>query len=519
MLTGALLLSMTACQKPIAPPEEPYPADSGGVKVHWDVWTEYEAAENDYTRRYEDYTDRLIPAEDYGELIAFPGKYVDSEWMDGYLYGLVTKKGEIIVDPVYTQVYRQAVYDNAARETKYLPFLVLQKVVGSKEEYVDISEYTIAALDGSWCSETYRGRVMGGNESYFMIYTEDDRVVVLGKDGKEVWSKTAEEMGLDMGRCSWTIEEGVFALWKEQIGCLYDLASGEYLGEAAEDVGYLASFSDGLSLVYKIQNEERRAGYVDQYGQWVLEPIYLDADPFYNGYAKVTFPDGSKGMIDTAGNTVLYFEEGNLFVSYGKGENVLYIHVQSNPEMKQIGTYHYDVYSVLSAYDRDLQPSDVLSEGDQIVWNWGNYWLLEEDRLIVGIAEDQVPVEIPEGYNLGYTAFDGDHLSVYFDKSDGGDSIYRIYNSDGKRLVEEEMYHWVSSTYDIADGRTYLVGADQRDRYTLMRFDGAVLLENLDTYPQVTHGMAIVQDHESVALIDLKSGEQVFRYLVMNSDV
>ena len=50
---------------------------------------------------------------------------------------------------------------------------------------------------------------------------------------------------------------------------------------------------------------EDRYGYMDCYGNWVTDPYFSYATPFYQGLAVVGEKDGKKALIDATGNTVL----------------------------------------------------------------------------------------------------------------------------------------------------------------------------------------------------------------------
>ncbi|MDE6107111.1 MAG: hypothetical protein K2F83_00330, partial [Oscillospiraceae bacterium] len=135
----------------------------GGFSVYtdWSKLEPYEPKKAVYTRRYEGFTDTLIPSNDYGPLIPFAGTALTTmgEWGGGvhpydyHLYGLVTTKGEVVVDPVFTEVGR--VYDHKEddmRSLGQLPVYVLTKAVQDEDgEIVDRS--ALCALDGSWCTD------------------------------------------------------------------------------------------------------------------------------------------------------------------------------------------------------------------------------------------------------------------------------------------------------------------------------------------------------------------------------
>ena len=96
----ALALLLSACGAPAEAPESAQPQQ--GVAVHWDVLTP--EAENIAERRYEEYTDELIPADDYGPLVPYIGGEANGEWEQSWFYGLATRDGEIVTDPVYDGV-------------------------------------------------------------------------------------------------------------------------------------------------------------------------------------------------------------------------------------------------------------------------------------------------------------------------------------------------------------------------------------------------------------------------------
>lgn len=68
--------------------------------------------------------------------------------------------------------------------------------------------------------------------------------------------------------------------------------------------GYeLRGYANGMLLLQK--SGEDRYGYMDCYGNWVTDPYFSYATPFYQGLAVVGEKDGKKALIDTTGNTVL----------------------------------------------------------------------------------------------------------------------------------------------------------------------------------------------------------------------
>lgn len=73
--------------------------------------------------------------------------------------------------------------------------------------------------------------------------------------------------------------------------------------------GYeLKAYSNGMLLLEK----EGLYGFMDNSGKWIAEPIYTDAEAFYEGLAILKTSDGRYGMIDTKGKIVLPFAYSHL---------------------------------------------------------------------------------------------------------------------------------------------------------------------------------------------------------------
>lgn len=147
------------------------------------------------SRWYEGYTDELIPRDDYGPLVPYAGLRLLDDWpaMTGCVYGLMTRDGVVVTDPVYSRV---ACPNGLGREGTYAhPLLVLKKADESAlGDSGDPAAYAVAARDGSWCTPfDYCGYTH--SEEGLLLFRQDS-VTVMDPDGsvRRVW--TVEEMGL-----------------------------------------------------------------------------------------------------------------------------------------------------------------------------------------------------------------------------------------------------------------------------------------------------------------------------------
>jgi len=120
----------------------------------------------DAGRWYPDYTDQLIPSPDYGELVPYVGAnaYTFNTWTDqngqvqtwsssypSPLYGLMTREGKIVTDPVYTEARQMEFYWQG--ETLLLPAFILSRASEGWQDSFNGLRCAVAALDGSWCTD------------------------------------------------------------------------------------------------------------------------------------------------------------------------------------------------------------------------------------------------------------------------------------------------------------------------------------------------------------------------------
>lgn len=347
-LTFALALSgcTPAASSPSeAPGETPSAAPTAtprpGPAVYTDAsqLTPYEKPEppiSKFTRRYAEFTDALIPADDYGPLIPFPGAVVTrpSEdgwgWMEDYsLYGLMTLDGEVVVDPVFSLAYAPSIWDGRSDQTRQLNCLILQKVIkGENGEPVDVA--ALCARDGSWCT----GFDYTFDWEMLMNRTEENIIPMWrGRDS----AQALVFLDVRTGEAVRTIDlSGVMERWPDNTwNLVYNLRYGERYAIFSDDTNhylfdsetgevrvleellnllsgeleapYSASFYEGLAAVQTASGW----GYIDGNG-WVIDPIYEESHPFEGGHALVRDEEqgGWYTYIDHSGRVVYTLPDG-----------------------------------------------------------------------------------------------------------------------------------------------------------------------------------------------------------------
>lgn len=199
MLPLALCLALCACgAAEQVPPSPPGAAElqSAAVRTDWSKLGERPAPpETVGSRWYGDYTGELIPREDYGPLVPYAGLRLMDDWPaeEGCLYGLMTRAGAVVTDPVYSAVYSPGGYGEEGSFT--LPLLVLSRGDETVDpETRDPVVLAVAAMDGSWCTPFRYRAACAGSEGLLLF--EEDGFTDMAPDGTIRGTWTAEDAGI-----------------------------------------------------------------------------------------------------------------------------------------------------------------------------------------------------------------------------------------------------------------------------------------------------------------------------------
>lgn len=368
--------SATVPPTPAATPS-PAPEPTVSVRTDWSGLTPYEPVTPIYTRRCEGWTDHLIPAADYGELLSFAGlRYPtrtlplgsqDGQWVlyGDYKsrYGLVTKRGEVVVDPVYDGVFVPSFEEGSGEpiwDGDYPHLLILCADDGTG------ARYAAAGLDGRWCTpmeyEAYRPL-----DARHLLLRNGEGCVMISPEGREYFRAQG---GADawFRNFSWL---GELALAD---GYLYDPDTGERLPAGPfYDVG---EFSEGLAPARL--TPDGLWGYIDRTGSWAVPPAFppdskydwLCPNGFQRGLAWLTDADGRTVLIDRGGTAVVTVEEGELRAFEGGGTRwyVNYLPMEGTETVR-----------VIAAYDAQGAPLAQPAAGEALYTTYGGLIRPTED--------------------------------------------------------------------------------------------------------------------------------------------
>lgn len=184
---------VTAALAPESTPESFHFTHEGYVSI-MDIDAPTKSAPVVGTRRYEQYTDHLIVSDDYGRLIPYAGQRLADGWpaSTGCLYGLMTADGEVVVDPVYSNVEAPDYYDDGSVLQRH-PLLVMRR---SDPEAQSGSNNLIAlaAADGSWCTDFAWREYTASADGLVLI--GDETMTLMCPDGSIERELTREGIGV-----------------------------------------------------------------------------------------------------------------------------------------------------------------------------------------------------------------------------------------------------------------------------------------------------------------------------------
>lgn len=294
--------------------ETPEPALSPTLTVHTD-WSKLEprpAPLPEVGRRwYEGYSAELIPRDDYGELVPYAGLRLMDAWpaADGCMYGLMTKDGVVITDPVFSSVYRP----------EGVPLLVLTKGARLQGgEWYECEEHiTVAAVDGSWRIDLGDGLWSYSREGLLLI--QADSLTLMLPDGTVFRQYAPEDLGLTQEQFDKLM---IGVQWGEGIGGRW---YGDYLSlcwadDTARDVlAYQISAARQTVISYDEWNDFCAAEYEGLYGDnWVVQSTPGET-VVTRGEERYVLPFGvDDGRVEVRGDWVLFHSGGAVYTLDGK---------------------------------------------------------------------------------------------------------------------------------------------------------------------------------------------------------
>ena len=407
-----LALLLSACGEPVPPPAPTSTPAGPNVQVDWDVLEP--EPEKLAERWYDDYTDTLIPSGEYGQLVPYIGGESYSEiWGSSWFYGLATRDGVIMTDPVYLEVTALDWYEPASHGREQGDALILRTAEPVETDPADEwalgydDFFGFAAIDGSWYTGQVYTDLVCQSELGALFFDLDGNLVMLSADGgAELWRWSADEIPFEELRPGMYYWDTVSSSGRYMIYTVWDGTTGDSY------VTYV-DMSDGSVLDGEPENLDQGAAYDPETnrtrfeGGWYSisgETLTLEMDSgethsfaLGDGVDEYTYPDinGDRILIRTPGGNgesyIMTDLDGNVLLRSDKYINWLWQQYGDTPSLATVSEYFSNEdgtmgYNVFTVYDR---AGEVLFKSQGAVSQFG-------DRLVVADETSYRPTD-PEG--------------------------------------------------------------------------------------------------------------------------
>lgn len=465
--------------------------------VDWEL-QESEPVEELYTRLSPEPMEELIPSDRYGQLLPYAGVMALNEWGEQiYKYGLVTREGMLVTDPVYEGAYRLSWYDYETEQVRMTPFYCLEKTVGEGDQAQLFC--ALAAPDGSWVTDFNWQTMCAVDEDHTWAVDRNGDGVMLDGKGNTLWRLSMTGEDWDGWSVSWYGDRGIITA--DPWAIVDPEGQVTYLdGERAPRDPTV--FFDGLSPAHP-EGDYFSWGYINTAGEWVIEPQYASVEDFHNGLAIVTGQGGGNAIVDTEGNVRLSVDgyltrmssaRGDWYLNYGR----------------VVDEDGWGYYFVGGVYDEKLAPLAWDQIGQTL--NWGSERFLarrtEEGLQLLNPYES---IFLPVGVE-GYVSTWYEDLLLCNGEGPEGQPLWSAWRMDGTCVFGAGEQEYLSASIDGEE--IYLI-SETAGAYCLYDRDGNYLAQ-FDGWPYIRDGLVQVTDDRSCSYLT-PDGEPFFRISLMKS--
>lgn len=412
-----------------------------------------------YKRWYEGESPTLIPRDDYGTLVPFIGmcknytRFVAEGGADDLsYYGVMTKDGRVVVDPIYPSVFHVDL-DNGEK------LLYFNSFVDSdyKMEYGS----ALAASDGSWVIDMgHNGELREHKDnkliiSYYKTEDEPSRMEVYDYDGNLIFkvdgycTDRAFNSGYLPVYNSIAEEDTVFRIIDENGNFVFD----EY--------DYASEFKNGYLVVEK----NNFYGVIDTKGKWFINPIYKDINSFEGKYFEISLPNNKYMIID---------ENKKKVVTYNQSEEEKreYLFYAGQLIYKYEGIYRFaEDDEAIVCKTNGMKAEAVFEDGLFYCSDESQHYIFDIDGNLVETIDSKIRTfdfkEYKNYYEIWDYPEDGTaHLNIYDKRTNkmvytvcykrGEDGSAYVYEDAGLILMSkvDGDYHFKErQIYDIRSGK------------------------------------------------------------------
>ena len=271
-----------------------------------------------YERWYPETTLEVIPRGDYGELLPFIGGQNRGEWGDTeYYYGLCTKDGKIVCDPVFID-YETYSFDGSS-------VYFLRYSLGEKSDYGKVRSNTVVmATDGHFAQEYEE--VRDGGEGTITVQNNGKwgSIDFFGNEIIPCMYQFPLYFGDDLAAVTTDFEKGYKYIDRENVTVIDNLPPIPYefvetkiidsIEDAFMSTFWNLRFSCGRALVFHGQSY----GYINRDGEEILTYSYESSWAFqhgrmFSGDRAIVCDGDDYAVIDTEGNVIIPFSSRYIY--------------------------------------------------------------------------------------------------------------------------------------------------------------------------------------------------------------
>ncbi len=448
-----------------------------------------------FTRLRDEQIDDLVPSADYGPISPFAGEKFEVEG-DYYecLYGLCTAKGEIIVDPVFSDVY---LFTNAERDMGAIaetietyPAICLERTTNELDEY-DWPKvlYGAAALDGAWYTGCIYDTIVASPK--YLCCRAGVKITVLDYSGKKISE-------FDIPRESYVSrfddhDMALFQRWDGGQSTSYFI--NIYGDKISPEHNNYNDFSCDRAVFFADNGD---VGVVDRSFNVVVEPgNYAYISSFLNGSAVANINNGSEYsyyIIDTNGKVMFYSDK---WLSYSGGDFYEYYSYDDTSGSSKSYYIKNDGSKIISDenthyfnglfWKNDGTLSISIDNGETFVDtgldvgdSWAQVELLKDDDYLISAGSAAYIWNAKTGKLLFITGCDFAYsLGEYIMAGDYDDSSANsVYDRTGKRLASGYAMGGMEFTPD------FTVLSSLSDSYVIYKDKIILHIDNSENAPE-----------------------------------
>lgn len=304
-----LCLLLGGCVTTAEPTEMQKPPADVSVQTNYSQYAPREALLPKYIPAAEPCYD-LVASDSYGAIYPYAGLSTSTEFSGSrFQYGMVDARGQILTEPVYSQVELLWHWDDYTGFSQSHPYWILEKQIVD-EDYNYTFLYAVANQDGSVVTECSYSAISWGDGYILAVDTagEQPRFDIFDSE-MQLYLRSEDIPALEqipknyLNYFSAELSDGMFLFYctDESGQSLYyftDLQGETLLGPYS----YAEQFIDGIALV---QDSYDTYGYINKSGEPCFPYSFTYCSGFREGVAVVGDVNGTRSLVDREGNVIL----------------------------------------------------------------------------------------------------------------------------------------------------------------------------------------------------------------------